>query len=102
MNLANPKTEPATTDKPKDQISWRTRLQALRNVAPMLRLLWETSRLLVLSTIFLRLCRSLLPVTGLWISKLIMDALVARIMHRSGDAMHIWKLIALQFLFAIC
>ncbi len=87
--------------KAAEKISLRTRLLALRNVLPILRLLWQTSPPLVLATAFLRLVRSLLPVTGLWIAKLIMDALVARIMHGTGDPMRIWKLVALQALFAI-
>jgi ATP-binding cassette, subfamily B, bacterial len=101
MAPVSPNTESTAIAKPGDKVSWRTRLLALRNVLPMLRLLWETSPLLVLCTATLRICRSLLPVTGLWISKLIMDAIVARIMHRGGDAMHIWKLVALQVLFAV-
>src|SRR5947209_10638803 len=101
MTLADPKTLSSGPGKPGEKISLRTRLLALRNVLPILRLLWQTSPPLVLGTAFLRLVRSLLPVTGLWIAKLIMDAIIARIMHRSGDTMHIWKLVALQFLFAI-
>src|SRR5258708_4662714 len=97
----SPKTALPTTPKPDVKISWRMRLRALRNVVPILRLHWESSPSLVLATAFLRLCRSLLPVAGLCITKLIMDALVARVMHQSGDVMRIWNLVALQLLFAI-
>src|SRR5579871_3088432 len=101
MTPASPKTEAFNGGAPPDKISLRARVLALRNVLPILRLLWQTSPPLVLATAFLRLCRSLMPVTGLWIAKLIMDALVARITRGTGDAMHIWKLVALQLLFAI-
>src|SRR5579859_970225 len=97
----SPKTAVPSTAKPDAKVTWRMRVRALRNVLPILRLLWASSPSLVLATAFLRLCRSLLPVIGLWITKLIMDAVVARITHQSGDVIRIWKLVALQVLFAI-
>jgi ATP-binding cassette subfamily B protein len=83
------------------KITWQARLSALRNVWMMLRILWQINPVLVLATAFLRLCRSLLPVTVLWISKLILDSLVNRILHHTGDTTRLWKLVGLQFCLAV-
>src|SRR5579863_7818733 len=84
-----------------EPIPWHTRIRALRYVSGMLRMLWETSPALVLGSTVLRICRSMLPVCTLWVSKLILDAVVSRILHRSGSLTFIWKLVAAQFLLAI-
>src|SRR6266567_7155575 len=78
------------------ELSWRARLDALRNVRPLLRMVWETSPPLVLATVFLRLLRALMPLAALWVPKLILDAVVARISHGTGNLAHIWKLVALE------
>ncbi|MRX51610.1 ATP-binding cassette domain-containing protein [Paracoccus sp. S-4012] len=54
----------------------RERFAALRNVPPFLRLVWLTSPGLTLALVALRLARALMPVTALWIAKLIIDEVV--------------------------
>jgi ATP-binding cassette, subfamily B, bacterial len=83
------------------ELSWRERLSGLRNVRPLLRMVWETSPPLVAGTIALRLVRSLLPLAMLWVPKLILDAVVARISHRTGDLRHIWNLVAVELALAV-
>ena len=56
--------------------SLRQRVSALRNLGPFLRQVWNTSPALTLATIALRLCRALLPVTMLYVAKLVIDAVV--------------------------
>jgi ATP-binding cassette, subfamily B, bacterial len=51
----------------------RERFGALRNLPPFLALVWQTSRLLTLSTLILRFTRALLPVATLYVGKLIID-----------------------------
>ena len=76
---------PGRRSRPQN-LSWRDRLSALRNVRPLLRMVWETSPPLVLATVLLRLLRALLPLAMLWVSKLILDAVVARISRGSGQS----------------
>jgi hypothetical protein len=64
-------------------------------------MVWATSLPLVLGTTFLRLIRALLPLATLWVSQLLLDAVVARITHKSGNLQQIWKLIALELGLAI-
>src|SRR5215469_1192340 len=80
-----------------DEMTWRARLAALRYVRHLFRLVWETSPPLVLAGIVLRLVRALLPLAMLWIPKLIIDAAVAWVTHRSGSLAHIWRLVAAEF-----
>jgi ATP-binding cassette subfamily B protein len=64
-------------------------------------MVWETSPPLVLTSVILRLFRALLPVSMLWVSKLILDAVVARISTGRGDVAEIWKLVGIEFALAI-
>ena len=87
---------PAQPRRPVQELSWRERWAALRNVRPLLRMVWETSPPLVLATICLRLTRALMPLALLWVPKLILDAVVARMSKGTGDLTHIWKLVGLE------
>ena len=75
-------------------------MQSLRNVKPLLRLVWETSPLLVSSSVVLRLLRGLMPLALLWVPKLILDEVVARLAHANRPVSTIWKLVALEFALA--
>ena len=92
---------PRHPPKPPEELSWRARLTSLRNVRPLMAMVWQTSPPLVLCTVLLRLLRAMLPVAMLWVSKLIIDAVVSRISHGSGNLAHIWKLVALELALAL-
>jgi ATP-binding cassette, subfamily B, bacterial len=53
--------------------SLRARFRAMRNIPPFLREIWQTSRLLTLASLGLRLLRALMPVATLYVGKLIID-----------------------------
>ncbi len=89
---------PKSTEVPQ---TWRERFQALRNVPPLLKMVWQTSPSLSLSTIFLRCLSAFFPLATLWISKLIIDLVVRAISHKPVDHAAIWKLLALELLVAI-
>ena len=73
----------------------------MRNIRPLLGMVWETSPVLVSTTTVLRLFRALLPLAMLWVSKLILDGVVGWIRRGNGDARYIWKLVALELGLAI-
>jgi len=83
------------------EMTWRARFAAMRNVRPLLVMVWETSPPLVLATTILRLFRALLPLAMLWVSKLILDAVVGRIMRKSGNLQQVWKLVVLELTLAV-
>lgn len=81
--------------------TWRERFAALRNVPPLLRMVWETSPVLTVCTLVLRLISSAFPLATLWVSKLIIDLVVRAIRHEHVDHSQIWKLLILEALIAI-
>lgn len=86
---------------PAQDLSWRDRLSALRYVRPLIRMVWETSPPLVVATAIFRLLRAVLPLGMLWVSKLIIDAVVGWISRGSGNLASIWKLVALELALAV-
>ncbi|MBV9501388.1 MAG: ABC transporter ATP-binding protein [Acidobacteriaceae bacterium] len=89
---------PKASDTPQ---TWRERFQALRNVPPLLRMVWATSPVLTLSTLLLRGLAALFPLATLWVSKLIIDLVVRAIRHQRFDHSLIWKLLILELLLAV-
>jgi len=92
---------PPIPRKPDGDATWRTRLASLRNIRPLLRMVWDTSPALVATTTVLRLIRALLPLAMLWVSKLILDGVVAWIRRVNGDSAGLWKLVALELGLAV-
>jgi ATP-binding cassette subfamily B protein len=64
-------------------------------------MVWETSPPLVLASIVFRFVRALLPLAMLWVSKLIIDAVVGWISRGNGNPWTVWKLVALELALAI-
>ncbi len=75
--------------------TWRARLEALRYVPMLVRLVWETDRALASLMIALRLVQSAIPVAMLWVGKLIIDTVIAL---RTGprDYAPLWILVAIE------
>jgi ATP-binding cassette subfamily B protein len=92
---------PTRSKQPPQEVSWRESLSGLRNLPPLLRMVWETSPPLVLTTLFLRLIRAVLPLALLWVPKLILDAVVNRISRGSADFRPIWNLLWLELALAV-
>ena len=92
---------PHPHNRPPEELSWRERWAALRYVRPLVRLVWETSPPLVLASMFFRLIGALMPLAMLWVSKLILDAVVAWISRHNGSVAAIWKLVALELGLAV-
>src|SRR3954469_22838750 len=66
-------------------VGWRQRLQALRHLPKLLRMVWETEPRYVVGILLLRVARSAVRVGGLWIAKLIVDEVAhALTLHASG------------------
>ena len=57
-------------------LSVRERIGALSNLPPLFRLVWSTSPALFATNLALRLVRALIPVTALWVGKLVVDEVV--------------------------
>src|ERR1700678_897080 len=77
------------------ETSWNKRLAALRNVPPVLRLVWDAAPKVVASGIVLRLFSALIPVAMLSISRLIIDLIKAK--HTATMPPEMWWLLAAEF-----
>ena len=79
---------------PMQRPTWRQRLEALRNVRPLLGMVWETHRGYTVAIVALRLLRAFVPLAVLWIGKLIIDAVVTAMKaHGAGQPVR-WEYLA--------
>jgi ATP-binding cassette subfamily B protein len=79
LPLQHPVVRPNLTGRrrPGDpEISWRERLQALRHLPRLLRMVWETEPRYVAGILLLRIVRAVVPLAVLWVGKLIVDEVV--------------------------
>jgi ATP-binding cassette, subfamily B, bacterial len=81
--------------------SWSERLTALRNVPPVLRIVWQSGPLVVALGLLFRLVSSLIPLAALWITKLIVDGIVHAVSTHQAVRPVLWWLVAAEFAIAI-
>src|SRR5215469_13784689 len=77
--------------------SWQERLTALKNIPPVLGIVWRSGPLVVASGLVLRLVTSLLPIALLWVSKLIVDAIVQTVTTHAAVPTRLWWLVGVEF-----
>ena len=83
------------TDPTKPPPALRERLAALRLVPRLIGLVWQTHRLYTAAMIVLRGVRAFVPVTSLWVGKLIIDEVI-KVARAGGSSHHLWQLVALE------
>ena len=80
---------------------WQERLSALRNVPPVLKIVWQSGPGVVTFGVVARVVAALLPVALTWIPKLIIDMLV-RLMSTHGPIpSRLWWLVLAEFGLAV-
>src|SRR5580693_9501306 len=80
---------------------WRERLAALRNLPPVLGIVWQSGPSVVAGGLIFRLFASLLPMALLWITKLIIDAIVHTASTHQPVRSGFWWLVAAEFGLAV-
>ena len=80
--------------------AWKDRLRAMKNIPPVLGLIWQSGPALVLSALLLRAALALAPLASLWIGKLIIDVLVSTVRTHGPAPQRIWLYVAIEFLIA--
>ena len=65
--------------------SWRERLDALRYIPPLGKLVWQTHRGFTLAMMSLRFARAFVPVAAFWVGKLILDTYTDVFGEKDGD-----------------
>jgi ATP-binding cassette subfamily B protein len=80
---------------------WQERLSALRQVPPVLRIVWRSGPTVVSLGLFFRLLASLLPIALLWIAKLIIDSIVHVVANHQALKPDFWWLVVAEFGLAV-
>ena len=91
------------TSKPQESFwsSWRDRLSALRNVPPVLKIVWRSGPGVVSYGLVARIFASLVPVALIWVTKLIIESIVHSISARQPVPTRLWWLVAVEFGLAV-
>ena len=76
------------------------RLASLKNILPVLRMVWESGPQTVVANLVLRTLAALVPVAVLVVARWIIDDVVSGAAARQGMTPHLWGLIALEFALA--
>src|SRR5258706_5648991 len=81
-----------TVEEPSNS---RERLDALRHVPKLVRMIWRTHRGYTASMLVLRFARAFVPISTFWVGKLILDAVLAA---RAGHATYaqLWKYVGFE------
>jgi ATP-binding cassette subfamily B protein len=77
--------------------SWQERLSALRNIPPVLKIVWDSGPVVVSLGLVFRLIASLLPLALLGITKLIIDAIVHSLTTHQLVQPRFWWLVVAEF-----
>jgi ATP-binding cassette, subfamily B, bacterial len=87
--------------KPKDKqaffSAWKERLQALKNVPPVLRIVWDSGPAVVGAGLFCRVLVSFIPVSAAKVSGLIIDQVNRISLHKIPLTNRLWWLAAAEF-----
>ena len=99
-SAANPNIQPP--NQPTEDLSFKDRLGALRNLPAFFRMVWAASPPLFLANAVLRLFRAAIPVLVLYIGKLIIDEVVLQATATAPrDLAHLWTLVGIELGLAI-
>jgi len=80
--------------------TWRERAAAFQYVPRLLIVTWRTQPALAVAAVTLRLARSVIPVSSLWIAKLIIDGVIAA-RSNGPNWHHLWVLLGLDLGLAV-
>ncbi|MET3875403.1 ABC transporter ATP-binding protein [Chitinophaga sp. OAE865] len=96
--MANPRKKRSGKD---EKLTFKERLAALRNLPAFFRMVWQTSPGLAIANTVLRVAQATMPLSLLYVGKLIIDQVV----HLTKDPGHsttwLWQLVAMEFGLAI-
>jgi ATP-binding cassette subfamily B protein len=77
--------------------TWRSRLYALRNIPPVMRMVWECGPKTVVWSAVLRILLAMLPVAILAVSRWLINEIVVSLRNHSALAPHFWWIVGLEF-----
>jgi len=85
----------------KKKLSAKERISAFKNLPRFFRMIWETSPAMTIGNVVLRIIKAALPVTLLWVGKLIIDEIIRLIDLPDPDLNQLWMYLGIEFALAI-
>jgi len=82
------------------KLSWRKRINSLKNVPPILAIVWNAAPGVVTASLLFRLVVAVLPITLLGITRRIIDSIYFVTSHQKPLSSGFWLLVALEFVLA--
>src|SRR5260370_2119812 len=76
---------------------WRERLLAMRNIPPVLRMVWEAAPSVIVASVTLRVVTALIPLAVLKVTQIIIDDVYNLTAHHKTLPNYFWWLVALEF-----
>src|ERR1700719_2360789 len=76
---------------------WGERLQALKNIPPVLRMVWEAAPKVIVASMTLRVITALLTLAVLKVTQVIIDGVYNLTAHHQTLPNYFWWLVALEF-----
>jgi ATP-binding cassette, subfamily B, bacterial len=93
-------SERSQISEAKPEAKWSERLQALRKLPPVMRMVWNCAPEVVALSVGARLAVSVIPVALLWVTRIIIDAIDRHIWYHTALPHTFWLLVALEFALA--
>ncbi len=81
--------------------AWLDRLQALKNIPPVLRIVWDSGPHVVVLGLVTRMLVASIPLAIAWVTKLLIDQTTAIYYRKITLTNHLWMLAAAEFSLAI-
>lgn len=76
---------------------WRERTKALRNIPPVMRMVWQSAPLVVASGIAIRIVSALIPVAMVAVTRWIIDGIEQHTAYGNALPVNFWWIVALEF-----
>jgi ATP-binding cassette, subfamily B, bacterial len=80
--------------------NWRQRVAALRNIPPVLKMVWEAAPSVIVGSLTCRLVAALVPLAVLKVTQVIIDDVYQFKAHHAALPHAFWYLVALEFVLA--
>jgi ATP-binding cassette subfamily B protein len=92
----------AEQDQNDSSISaWQERLQALKNVPPVLKIVWDSGPYVVVLGLVFRLIVSIVPVSAGWVTGMIVGRVTQIVNKQAHLDQYLWTLVGLEFALAV-
>src|ERR1700681_1672644 len=82
------------------KLSWRNRVNSLRNVPPIFKIVWRALPGVLTASLFFRLMAAVLPITLLGVTRRIIDSIYLVTSHQKPLSGGFWFLVVLEFVLA--